>query len=265
MTVTTLARVMSAALLLTANAANSAVLFGDNFESYAPGSNVNGQGGWFSNSSSFQLLAKPVSQLGSQAIDGRLPIYNIQWMYHSLPAFDTNAITTLSFDGYAFSGNPPSTNSGVGLQSSTSSLLAGLAVWWDVNRDSGGWTLDVRSLTGNASDRFVFLGHWDEIAHFKLVLDGVSNELYGIANFGGPDLFTPKYSISDSQIASLSTLTVFQDYQFNIGRQGAAFDNVLASSAVASVPEPNTYVLFFLSLAALSSVRRNKTRGNSQA
>ncbi|HQO30099.1 MAG TPA: hypothetical protein PKY22_11340 [Accumulibacter sp.] len=76
--VTTLARVMSATLLLTENAANSAVLFGDNFEPYALGSNVNGQGGWFSNSSSFQLLAKSVSQLGSQAIDGRLPKSSIQ-------------------------------------------------------------------------------------------------------------------------------------------------------------------------------------------
>ena len=231
--------------------ASAATLFQEDFESYASGSNVNGQGGWTSSSPGFIVQVDPGVGLPTQVANGRHPFFNIQWVFHPLAGLEPNSVSTLAFDGYGFSSPPPSTNSGVGIQTGQGTLITPETMFWDINRDSGGWSFDVRGLSSIAFNRFTIPGHYDEVGHFTIVIDGLANQVFGTADFGAGLVETPHFAITDAEISALNTIVMFQDYQVNVNRLGAEFDNISVTSSAAAVPEPATASLLIIGLAAL--------------
>ena len=80
------------------------------------------------------------------------------------------------------------------------------------------------------------------------MLDGAASEVYGVADFGAGPIQTPRFSVSGLAITSLDKVFIFQDYQFQLNRLGAEFDNI----SITAVPEPAEAALLVAGLALLS-------------
>lgn len=250
---------------LSATHVAAGTLLHDDFESYAPGSNLVGQNGWTDEFGGvFTIQIDPGTGLPTQVVNGRHPYFNIHTAIKQLPrAFTSSETVTLSFDGYGSSIFPPSTNSGVGLLAGPGLSNPVGGIWWDINNDSGGWSLDARGISGDFTDlskRFTIAGHYDELGRFSIVLDGAAGQVYGIADFGTGPIETPHFSVSGAAIAALDKVMIFQDYQINRNRLGAEFDNI-SITAIPAVSEPGGVALLVAGLALLSWRMRQRSGG----
>ena len=92
------------------------VLFSENFESYAVGSNLNGQGGW---AGQYRQIINTSPFLPGHVSDGEQQVVAnlFSEAYHQLPAaLNPNRVTTLTFDAYSIftaSTNYPTTHDSV--------------------------------------------------------------------------------------------------------------------------------------------------------
>lgn len=231
------------------HSATASTLLHDDFESYASGSNLVGQNGWTDEYGGvFTIQIDPGSGLSTQVVNGRHPYYGIHWASKSLAgSISSTDRVVLTFDGYGTSSFPPSTNSGVGLLAGPGLSNPTGGVWWDINSDAGGWSLDARGISGDTSNRFTIPGHYDAAGHFSIVLAGAVNEVYGIADFGSGPIETPHFVVTGSAIAALNKVVLFQDYQINVNRLGAEFDNL----SITAVPEPAEVSLLLAGLALI--------------
>jgi len=260
-----------AALLVLPFTATGAVWFQDDFEAYAPGTNLIGQGGWVGTGinlvnsathlSGTSLLGPPNSGLSQLNVFG-----------HSVGgALSAGEIYTLSFSAYAQTTTPVSHSSGLGIGNTAATLtgsFANGAMWVPVEYafNSFGWRFDARQLTGGSGDYVTLSGGYDAIENLEVVIDTLAMEVYGRYDFGSGLLDTVHYSITAAQLAGIDAVAGYADYRGqNYGAStpygktfsNAEYDNIqFASSAAANVPAPSVLTLLLAGLLALGVRRR---------
>lgn len=225
--------------------AQGQVIFSDNFNSYAAGSNLNGQGGWtvdnsyISGNDIVRLSNSALLNNGSVVIDGRADgIENISFALHALPsALSTTAITTFTFDAYATTTSPATQNTGAGFGKTALPVKDNTFAYWGADSATPRWYFDAR-LVSNQSSVYSVTSSYNQVVHFGVVVDGPAGKIYGIYDLGLGYQQTPLYDIAAGTIASLDAVTFHIAY----GSSGAGgeFDNF----SVQAVPEPSTYALW---------------------
>lgn len=248
---------IAAACVATPIAATT--LFQEDFESYAVGSNLTGQGGWVPDYVNSTLNIGNGTFLPGKVLNG-LDRTNSAENITARPlgfALDPNRITTFAFDAYASRGSSTH-NASVGLGSSSISDFQYSGVFWNAelyySPTGSRWTFDVRALTGNSSALIVVSGGYDTPVKMSIVVDGVANEVYGIYDFGSGPQQTPHYAVTDAQIATLNEVGVHFDFR---NWRGAEIDNLRVFDNV-GVPEPGTALLLAASLGLLGFGRRSR-------
>lgn len=248
------ASAIAASLVATPVAATT--LFQEDFEAYAVGSNLTGQGGWVPDYVTSALSVGNGTFLPTKVLNGLAPT-NGQLNYTARPlgfALDPNRITTLAYDAYAsFGSGAHDTVIGLGNASIQNFTIGGPN--WTLDRFSGGrWRFDVTSLTGNSADFILVAGGFDNLVTMRIVVDGLANEVYGVYDFGSGAQQTPHYAVTDAQIATLNEVGVVFDFR---GTLGAELDNLrLFDNVSPAVPEPGSALLIAASLGLLGFARR---------
>lgn len=239
-----------------ATPATATTLFQEDFENYAVGSNLSGQGGWGPDHAyGGALNVGNGTFLPGKVLNG-LDRTNSTENLSARPlgfALDPSRITTLAFDAYAH--NPDYyqiTVIGLGNLNGINFEVGG-PNWIGSYRD--GWYFDARGFLANPSALFIALGGKDTPVKMSIVVDGVANEVYGVYDFGGGGQQTPHYAVTDAQIATLNEVGI--EFDFRNGKTAAELDNLRVFDNVASaVPEPGTALLASVSLALLGFARR---------
>ncbi len=240
---------------LSATIATAAPIFSEDFDSYADGSNLSGQGGWVGD---IMYVNNGTYMTGSKVLDGRddIPTKTISISRNGFgSSLDSSAISTMTFDAYATTTAPLTHNSGVGLDN-----IAGgtLVAWWPVKAQSGvfSWSFAPTGLVGSGNYHLV-AGGYNEVVSMSIVVDGVANEVYGKYDFGsGGTGETPHYSVTDAKIEELNSAVIYADYRSPQNAttphgdtfSGGEFDNMVV------VPEPASIIV--LTLGGLAFIRR---------
>ncbi len=164
---------------------------------------------------------------------------------------DSNAVYTLSFDAYAYSGSPRSHNAGVyfGLVGN----LFGIGWFMDSN-STNLWHFDARGICGSIQD---IVGGYDKKVTFSVVIDPIKREVYGTYNFGSGTMYTNHFALDLANFANLESVIIFQDYRSPGAYLGGDFDNLLATT---TVPEPGTCILILFGLLMSSRWMRRSCR-----
>lgn len=252
---TVAASAIAASLVATPAAATT--LFQEDFEAYAVGSNVTGQGGWVPDYVTSAINVGNGSFLPTKVLNGLDPT-NGALNYTARPlgfALDPNRITTLAFDAYAKSAATHDATIGLG-NSSIQNLVQSGPYWFNNFFADHGWHFFAQALTGNPGDFFDVPGGYDRPLRMSIVIDGLANEVYGIYDFGGGPLQTPHYAVTDAQIVTLNEVGVEFDFR---GTFGPELDNLrVFDNVAAAVPEPGTALLIAASLGLLGFGRRRR-------
>lgn len=196
------------ALALSPETFADTILFSEDFESYAVGSNLIGQGGWLSSVGTNPLLINNTGPLPTKVLDGFSITGGDQNVaHHTVPGGLPMATqTTLSFHALAIAG---SHNSWTGL--ADASGLLQLAVIWTYSIFGGpGWTFEVRqNASGGPFLNFLTGGGTGVPAEFTIVFDRLANEVWGTYDFGGGPLTTPILPSSQRPLpASIMSISV---------------------------------------------------------
>ena len=231
--------------------APATIIFSENFESYADGSNLSEQGGWTGD----EIRIGTGAGLGTRVSDGRNdPGTSIlAFARHALGTLSSIERYTLEFQAYPYSTAPESHNAGVFFSDSSSTLLAGW--FWDTTV-SGDWDFDVRNLTGNSGDLEGHAGNFDTAVSLQVILDPVAGEAYGRADLGSGFFETTHYTITGAQFATVDSVLIFQDYRSPTVYLGAEFDNITVDAVV--IAEPSAIALILIPLFYL--LRHNAVR-----
>ena len=251
------------AATLVASPVAAATLFEENFEAYAVGSSVTGQGGWVPDYVNSTLNVGNGSFLPSKVLNGLDPA-NGDENISARPlgfAFDPNRITTFSFDAYATSDGTHNAQIGLGNSSILHFALSGPA-WTPYGVPRFGlpgphWHFDAGAITGVPSNFVDLLGGYDTPVRMSIVVDGVAKEVYGVYDFGSGAQQTPHYAVTDVQIATLNEVGVYFDFR---GGRGPELDNLRVFDNVPSVPEPSIAVLMSSALGLIVFVARRRQR-----
>ncbi len=223
---------MALGAAIAATPASAVTLCSDDFESYAAGSDLVGQGGWASGAAGSAAQINAGSYLPSQVLDGcsalGAGLGNV--VARAVADLDAGLVGTLSFDAYATTDAAATHNMAVFLTDEPSASLTKAAGWFPVT--STGWTFTV----GN--DVFDVAGGYDMPVRMSLVIDGPAGEAWRTYDFGGGVQQTPHDAVAGSCISALDTIYIFIDHR---GSNGMEIDNL-----VLAVPEPSTVVLFGL-------------------
>jgi hypothetical protein len=216
-------------------AGSEQVVFTEDFEGYAPGSNLIGQGGW-SNWPAFlptsRLVVNSGTHLPGNVLDGR-SLYDPRQLHGGLRGIPVNpeGITVVRLTAFATSAPLRSHNSGLSFGSSPNG-----------SAPSAGW--EPVSFTGSAPStaRWKFAatpgssveipGGFDAPIHLAVVADGIANRIYGIYDFGSGPMETPHYSVSHADIAALQFAGVYVDqHAVTLNATGAEIDNLTVGRA----------------------------------
>ena len=242
--------------------------FSDNFESYAAGSDLNGQGGWTTTAPTIFVQERAGAPGGGNHADGAYDFGSaggFQTMSHPydfalLPA---DAVVTMRAEVYARSpgeasaeGLPRTHNSGLGFNGFS------VALYTNTNGESLQWHLDLRGVGGGtvlvAEDASLF----DRIVDVEIVLDtsagvggrgptafatvdGISTSLPPVGEF---------YGIVDGlDFSSLTSVGQTIDFRGTAG--------VEIHSISVTIPEPSTMMLAGAGLFGLTlGWRRRRNR-----
>jgi len=250
----TLTVCLLAVLIAGVGSAQGTILFSEDFESFAAGSNLNSQGGWSGlnpgGGASVMIVDHGAYLTGSQVLNGQAPQGDgwVNAVGHAVtPLLSTN-VSVLHFDAYATT-TPLTFNTGVGLGAKPNPFGAdpqSFMVYWYASETGPGWVFDTRLIGG---DLQLITGGYDEPVHLQIVIDGPANETYGIIEGAALGrIETAHRAVSVAQIESLDAVSMFVDN--NLNREGAEYDNLLL------VPEPTT--LSLLALGGLALLRRRR-------
>lgn len=247
--------------LLTATfaTASQAATFTETFESYAAGSQLAGQGGWYQSTiATAPLVLSSGTGLSSIVADGLTRTgdgpycYCNRWyssVQHSVAGVvDLTQATTLDADAYAFSAYQ-SHASGIALIAMDGSSSAGwYADWYDsVDRNQPKWQF----VTPGGNE--VFKGGFDSPVHLQVVLDGAAGTIYGRLTHPAGVYETAHFSATLAEMAALSEVAISQDFRDSY--LGVEIDNI----TVGVVPEPTTYLLLLTGLAVLRVVAARRS------
>lgn len=238
--------------------ARAALLFSEDFESYAPGSNLVGQGGWAEgNVGGSVLTVNPGTFLPTRVLDGRATtgVGQANVATHSLPlASDPNVITTLRFDAYATTATPITHNMAVGIIDAPVPALTQLAIWYpEPFQRPQGWTFTF------GGDLFHVIGGFDQPVTMAIVIDGIANEIYGLYDFGSGMTQTPHFGITDAQITAFRDLWLFVDHRDLGFYTGMEVDNIQVfdnTGLPTPIPEPASLLLLGAGLVGLLGSRK---------
>ncbi len=261
--------VLLAAFSLALPLSGTTTIFSENFESYSAPVMLAGQGGWVDEGTGYgRAYVRIGSHLASQVLDGRYqntPYGGIDFVIQSLPhALFPSLVTALSFDAYAVSDAPPSTNTGVYLGDIRH---AGVAVGWAID-PSLGWYFASYSLGtgGNTMWNLTGAGYlasdsYDRAAHLGIVLDPLSGFFYGTYDLGsGVAGQTPHYGLS-SNLSMIDRVSLVVDLQYpGEPRLGAELDNIFVSET----PEPGSIWLTGTAAALLGLGARRRWRRRTE-
>ena len=248
---------LAVALTLTGFVSQSALAtinFMEDFESYADGSNLSGQGGWTGDT----MYVGGGTYLSGSVLDGRDDIGTNTFSISKNgfgESLNASEITTLNFDGYATSTYPLTHSTSVGLDN----ISGGSAVVWSAIKAANGqfsWAFDARGVTGNSGYYQLITGGYNAAVSMSIVVDGTTGEVYGIYDYGsGNTGETAHYAVTDVQIEELNAVEIYVDYRSPTTSTpsgdryiGGEFDNITV------IPEPAT--LFLLGLGSLLLRRR---------
>lgn len=245
-----------------ATPASATTLFQENFEAYAVGSNITGQGGWVPDSVNSALNVGNGSFLPTKVLNGLdRTIRDESRAARPLGlSLNPDRITTFAFDAYATSGGTNNAGIGLGNSSIQNFLLSG-PFWTPYGVPRFGisgphWHFDAGPLTGNYSNFIDLPGGYDTVVQMSIVVDGIINEVYGVYDFGSGAHETPHYAVTDAQIATLNEVGVLFDFR---GHLGPELDNLrVFDNFSTGVPEPGTLLLIAASLGLLGFTGRRR-------
>ena len=124
---------------------------------------------------------------------------------------------------------------------------------WFADETVSGWHFDARELTGNSLALDSYAGGYDTATAFEVILDQGAGDVYGRADFGSGFFETAHFAVSATQLASLNSVYILQDYRNPTAYLGAEFDNLLVTSS--EVPIPAAVWLFGSGLIGLLGIR----------
>jgi hypothetical protein len=236
--------------------ADAATLFHEDFESYAAGSNLLGQGGWNGTLAPVLVNDSPVfGGQGSRVLDG-ITVGHLGSSYGSaLHAFAAPAQRyTLSFDAAAYD----TFNTWGGL----SSLVEGSATHVDTGAFwvlAVGWHFIVRDAGVVQTDYALPWG--GNLLQLSITVDPVMGQVSGHFDGSGGPLDTPTFAVSQHFIDALDGMNFAVDYRNREPRQpGLQIDNIRIDT-VSAVPESGTQGLLLAGVAALTGwLRRGALR-----
>jgi len=229
-------------------------LLSEDFEAYAPGTSIAGQGGWYAlNPSQAPIMVATGNGIASLVLDGGIrtgdgayTVDNFPSVFHSLSApLSGTSLTTLSADAYAFD-SYHSHAAGVGFSSADGGLQF---VWfsdWYTGTNGPKWAFQTVGL-GSVVDRFS--GGFDQPISLEVIVDGFSGEVYGRLTHSGGTYETPHVAITSEQLASLTEVVIMEDYRDSL-YLGAEFDNVRVITSE-QVPTVTTWGMLALVLCVL--------------
>jgi hypothetical protein len=209
-------------------------VFFEDFEAYAPGSNLNGQGGWSGRNgvgSDSAVQVTTGTALAGQVLDGHHPILaeTIHFLGHAIPVPRPGEIVRVSFKAHAFSSGPASLNAGLALGPEpvpdpfVHQGFDMIKVWWSIAAD--GWYFDTRGVGGVAEAAIP--SSFDTTVELSLVMDRVAGLVYGTYKDSTRTLETARYPVTAEHFDQLDALTIFQDQ--TSGRNGVEIDDVLVT------------------------------------
>ena len=206
--------------LSSARAQGTSTLFFDNFNSYAPGSSLAGQGGWYQDPTyTAPLILSTTTPLGTVAIDGTIRTGTGQYnassygvVRHALPPLNPNAVTVVSANAYAYSAYM-SHDAGIWIGNANFSVvLQAQASWYPSHSPTWLFSSDL------------FSGAFDQPVLLQIIIDGGAGQYYFRFTYSGGTYETPHHSITAAQIAQLTSVMVQEDYRDVY--LGIAIDNV---------------------------------------
>lgn len=251
--------ILSLALIACGTPTQADTLLLEDFESYVSGSNLVGQGGWVEGETNSVITIANGTFLPSLVVDGRALTGQGQQnsVERSLSrALDPSATTTLLYEAYAPSVGPIAHNSLIYFDMFGPGVAA-LSAGWFPQAFVGfrpGWMFTV------AGNTFFVTGGYDRRVEMGVVVDGSANEIYGLYDFGSGSLVTPRYSVSDADIAAITGLYLYVDHR-GPGYSGMEIDNIrVFDSRVSVVPELSGLWWLGSGLAGVLWLRRNSRK-----
>ena len=205
------------------------IIFSENFESYATGSNLVGQNGWtglldpsFPITGPSTVTVTAGAFLPSQVMNGRAATgLGQQNMAEHLVPMNTDTVTTLHYDAYAPSGVH---NQEISLQPFGPDF--GHRVLWTVDQTFGeGWRFVSGGVGGGS---FFASGGFNQAVKLGIVLDGVANQVWGIFDYGEGFVETPRFPLDDERHATLNAVHIFVDHR-GTHSHGIEVDNIVLS------------------------------------
>lgn len=213
------------AIVITLSA-RAATIFSENFESYAPGSNLKGQGGWTEGrpTGTSVVTITNGTYLPSLVMNGRAATGSFQENYveHPIP-IDPTSTTTLRFRAYAVSATPRSHNQYVGMNAYAAATNGDGGVWssfYRFNGESPRWEFTI------GTNRAIVPGGYDRSVEMGIVMDGVAKEIYGTYDFGTGVSETPHFRVTDEQLARVSGVRIYVDHRSPASYTGMEIDNI---------------------------------------
>ncbi len=208
----------------------AATLLSDDFESYAPGSSLAGQGGWYQSSQATAPMILGVgSGLGSIVADGGIRTgdgtytnNSISSVLHSLSGpLNPSSVYTFSVDAYAFSAYRSHVASMSFISADGTFSIIWYSNWYGSPRGTPKWSFAMSGV-GNIG---TFPGGFDQPIGLEIIIDGLANEVYGRLIHSGGVFETAHQALTATQIASLTDISLNQDFRDIY--LGAEFDNIL--------------------------------------
>ena len=236
-------------------AAEATTLFADNFESYAPGSNLVGQGGWAAlpSSTGGGVLLSNTGSLPTTVLDGLAPTSSgLEFIVHPFGTTISSAVTTvLKFNALGINAAGVSHDSWAGLSGTTSADSLDQSVVWTIDASTGGWSFDIRQRQSTGIvQSFATHAGYNLPAALAIFFDPIANEVWGTFDFGAGAQDTSHFSVLPTTLAAIDRVNLGFDFR---GTRGIQLDNI----SVTTVPLPAAWVLL---LGAVPTLTRRKIK-----
>jgi len=242
------------------------LVFFEDFESYAPGSDLVGQGGWTFAGPPHQTVSPRVNLgvgLSTQVMDGHSFVGGTggSRFVRELPSgIEFSSRAALTFDAFAFSAGPPTQAWTMGFAADPVDNPG--AVYWAAIVVPGEprWVLVgpnglvVESVAGSSSfDRPIQLG---------ITLDLASSEYWGTYDVGAGPIETGHHAITSGGIAALQYLQGYLYFPSGDASRGGELDNIRLRI---TVPETETWLggMALACMGFLSYCRVRRLRAKS--